>query len=471
MRIFSLLRVGDPGADIATLFLRRVHPGGPECASAPKHSSGRFWGIVPGLLRVLFHAGGVTGEFFTSVMRKATDTIKWPTIEQRVRVESRYSVHFTRQAFNPANHILRDVIAKFDSGPSKIVFVVDEGVNSRDRHLPEQIENYCRAHSGIMNSVTAPLVVPGGEALKNTDQYVNLVRDMIHSYGICRHSYVVAIGGGALLDMVGYAAATAHRGVRLVRFPTTVLSQNDSGVGVKTSVNLFGKKNFLGTFTPPHAVINDFDFLGSLSDRDWRGGIAEAVKVALIKDAVFFARIETAAQPLVSRDAATMEEIVYRCAQLHLQHIAGGDPFESGTSRPLDFGHWAAHKLEQLTRHRLRHGEAVAIGIALDATYSHLTGMLSVTAWRRIVDLLSDLGFSLYVPELESGRQFESSSLLEGLAEFREHLGGQLTVMLLKGIGQSVEVHEMNPAEIMRSVHVLRQFRTVPSISSIANTA
>jgi 3-dehydroquinate synthase len=393
------------------------------------------------------------------------------TIEQTVRVEFRYGVHFTREVFSLNNPILRQAISRGDGIPSKMIFVVDEGVATRDRRLLEQIDGYCRRHSVVMNSVTTPLVVPGGEALKNTDQYVHLVRDMIHSYGICRHSFVVAVGGGALLDMAGYAAATSHRGVRLVRLPSTVLAQNDSGVGVKTSVNLFGKKNFLGTFTPPHAVINDFEFLESLSDRDWRSGVAEAVKVALIKESEFFEQLEDVAPALVRRDSAAMEDVIYRCAKLHLKHIAGSDPFETGSSRPLDFGHWAAHKLEQLTRYRLRHGEAVAIGIALDATYSHLTGLLSATAWHRVVNLLAELGFTLYVPELESGRQSEPSSLLQGLTEFREHLGGQLTVMLLEGIGRGVEVHDLDPAAIMRSVQIMRQFCSVPSIHSIANTA
>ena len=267
---------------------------------------------------------------------------------------------------------------------------------------------------------------------------------------------VIAIGGGALLDMAGFAAATSHRGVRLIRLPTTVLAQNDSGVGVKNSLNLFGKKNFIGTFTPPFAVINDFDFLDSLPGREWRSGVAEAVKVALIKDASFFEYIESVASALASRDRDLMERVIYRCAELHLQHIAGSDPFETGSSRPLDFGHWAAHKLEQLTNHRLRHGEAVSVGIALDTTYSHLRGMLSKQEWLRVMNVLMELDLPLYVPELETGDEFESGSLLSGLSEFREHLGGELTIMLLEGIGRGVEVHEMDPATIRRSVASLR---------------
>jgi 3-dehydroquinate synthase len=372
-------------------------------------------------------------------------------IHQTVRVEFRYSVHFTRAIFAAGNPLLRNVIEVGGEAPRKILFVVDELVSASYPGLLDRISEYCRQHSASLQNVTSPVVVPGGEAVKNTTQCVELIQNLINDYRICRHSFVIAIGGGAVLDMAGYAAAIAHRGVRLIRVPTTVLSQCDSGVGVKTSINHFGKKNFLGTFTPPYAVINDFDFLDSLSDRDWRGGIAEAVKVALIKDAAFFERLEDAAAKLTARDTREMEYLVHRCAELHLNHIAGQDPFETGSSRPLDFGHWSAHKLEQLTSYRLRHGEAVAIGIALDATYSCLKGMLSQHEWHRIISLLRALNFVLYTPELEN-----SAHLLAGLSEFREHLGGELTLMLLEGIGRGVEVHHMEPSLILRSIQILK---------------
>lgn len=377
-------------------------------------------------------------------------------IQQTVRAEFHYPVHFTREAFRPANQILRNVLASDAASQRRILFVVDEGVCTRERRLLAQIDAYCRAHAGAIQSVTGPIVVPGGELVKNSGEYVDIVRDAVNRYGICRHSFVIAIGGGAVLDMVGYAAATSHRGVRLIRMPSTVLAQNDSGVGVKNGINQYGKKNFLGTFAPPFAVINDFEFLESLSDRDWRSGLAEAVKVGLIKDAAFFEYLEATAPSLTHRGTAAMEHAIYRCAELHLEHISGSDPFESGSSRPLDFGHWAAHKLEQLTNYRLRHGEAVAIGIALDATYSHLVGMLSEEEWSRIIHVLFQLGFSLYVPELEYRADSDDYALLDGLAEFREHLGGQLTIMLLERIGGGVEVHNMDPLIIERSAATLR---------------
>src|SRR5689334_1526389 len=262
-------------------------------------------------------------------------------------------------------------------GRARLLAVVDEGVAAAHPSLVGDVQRYCAAHADALELTSPPLVVPGGEAIKNEPGPVSQIRAAIDVHGVDRHSYVMAVGGGAVLDTVGYAAATAHRGVRLIRVPTTVLAQDDSAVGVKNGINAFGKKNFVGSFAPPHAVLNDFDLLLTLQDRDWRAGISEAVKVALLKDAPFFAWIEHHARELADRSLPAMAHLVHRSAELHLTHIAtSGDPFELGSSRPLDFGHWAAHKLEQLSRHELRHGEAVAIGIALDSTYSYLTGSL-----------------------------------------------------------------------------------------------
>lgn len=376
-------------------------------------------------------------------------------LEQTVPVTFRYAVHFTRGLFAPHNPLLGSVLSP---GGGKVLCVLDAGVVQAFPELPEQVPAYFAARALAL--VAPPLVVPGGERVKQEAGHVEAVRDAINAHGIDRHSYVLAVGGGAVLDMVGFAAATAHRGVRLVRVPTTVLSQNDSGVGVKNSVNAYGKKNWLGTFAPPHAVLNDLDFLTALEDRDWLGGLAEAVKVALLRDAAFFAWLEEHAGALVARDADAMEHAVYRCAELHLAHIAGGgDPFETGSSRPLDFGHWAAHKLESLTGYALRHGEAVAVGLALDCTYAALSGLLPEADWRRVLALLRALRLPVYVPELGTSAQDpgDPASVLSGLNEFREHLGGQLTIPLLTAIGRATEVHEMDPGLLRRSVGLLRE--------------
>ncbi len=381
-------------------------------------------------------------------------------LRQKLLVPFHYSVYFTRDLFAPANPLLRKVVRDGQRGPAHLLFVVDRGACTGREDLPGRIERYCAFHSEALNLTRPPMVVPGGERVKNTTSYVYKIQKAIHDNGLCRHSFVVAVGGGGVLDMAGFAAATAHRGVRLVRVPTTVLAQNDSGVGVKNSINAFGKKNFLGTFVPPYSVLNDLTFLESLSDRDWRAGIAEAVKVALLRSPKFFEFLERRAAAIVARDMKAMEYVIRRCAQFHLEHIAhSADPFEIGSSRPLDFGHWAAHKLEQLTRFRLRHGEAVAIGLALDSTYSRRIGLLPEADWRRILQLLCRLGFKLNIPKRIQklrGRN-DPSSLEHGLAEFREHLGGELTIMLLQCIGTGVEVHQIDDRILAESISLLDQ--------------
>ena len=383
------------------------------------------------------------------------------TVFQEIEVAFRYPVHFTSGVFDASNPLLKDVIAaETIDFPARIVVVVDRGVVRTHRGLPASIKRYCCQHAETIRLAVPAVIVQGGEKVKNHPRHVKEIQRAIHEGGLCRHSYVVAVGGGAVLDVVGYAAATAHRGIRLIRLPTTVLAQDDSGVGVKNSVNAFGKKNYIGTFAPPFAVINDSQFLTTLSDRDWRSGVSEAVKAALIKDAAFFEYLEGHAAALAGRNLAVMEETVRRCATLHCAHIAtSGDPFELGSSRPLDFGHWAAHKLEELTNFRLRHGEAVAIGIALDSTYSFLSGSLDETEWSRIIRLLQGLGLAIYTPELSVHLETleHPKCVLSGLRAFREHLGGRLTIMLLRGIGTAYEVHDIRTDIMIRSIEILKQ--------------
>ena len=162
----------------------------------------------------------------------------------------------------------------------------------------------------------------------------------------------------------------------------------------------------------------------------------------------FFAQIEAVAPRIQAGDRAALPDIVRRSAELHLAHICGnGDPFELGSARPLDFGHWAAHKIEAMTSHRLRHGEAVAIGMALDIRYSVRKGYLDAFSADRIMRLLEALGLRLWDEALlvhEPGG--DDLALLAGLREFQEHLGGELHVTMLRGIGRSFEVHEMDEA-------------------------
>jgi len=335
----------------------------------------------------------------------------------------------------------------------KILFVIDQGFLDAGNDVVAEIRAYFKIHHAVQ-LVPEIIGVPGGELVKNDTTYFDRILEAVNTFKIDRHSYIAAIGGGSLLDLVGYAAAVSHRGIRHIRIPTTVLSQNDSGIGVKNGINYFGKKNFLGTFAPPVAVFNDELYLKTLNARHWRSGISEAVKVALIKDPEFFFWIENNAGKLVDRDMETMNYLIKRCAELHMQHIAGKDPFESGSSRPLDFGHWSAHKLEQLSNFEVLHGEAVAMGMALDTVYSSLSGHLTDAESNRILNLLIKLGFDLSHPIMQISAG--NSAILSGLEEFREHLGGELTIMLLDGIGKGFEVHQIDNELLIKASEYLR---------------
>ncbi len=378
-------------------------------------------------------------------------------LQQSFNIKFEYKVFFTSGLFRLANPLFNNFLEGIAHGSNtrKILFVIDQGFMDAGNDIVTEIREYFKVNQAVQ-LVPEIIMIPGGELVKNDIIYFDRILEAVNTCKIDRHSFIAAIGGGSLLDLVGYAAAISHRGIRHIRIPTTVLSQNDSGIGVKNGINYFGKKNFLGTFAPPLAVFNDDFYLRTLNERHWRSGISEAVKVALIKDPEFFFWIEKNAAALVERDMEAMNYLIKRCAELHMQHIAGKDPFESGSSRPLDFGHWSAHKLEQLSGFEVLHGEAVAMGMALDTVYSNLSGHLTDTESNRILDLLIKLGFELSHPIMQITAS--NSAILLGLEEFREHLGGELTIMLLDGIGSGFEVHHIDNEILINASENLKAY-------------
>jgi len=376
-------------------------------------------------------------------------------LQQSFSINYAYKVFFTSSLFDLNNQTLSSFFSgQPDAQIKKILFVLDEGLVRATPGLPEAIKRYFQTHA-VIKLIADILIVPGGEATKNDPAIFDRLIDAVSIYGIDRHSYIAAVGGGAVLDLVGYAAAVAHRGIKLIRIPTTVLSQNDSGIGVKNGINYRGKKNFVGCFAAPAAVFNDNQFLTTLKQRDYYSGISEAIKVALIKDLAFFEWLESKAYDLLNRQTASMDHLIKRCAQLHMEHIASLDPFESGSSRPLDFGHWSAHKLEQLSNFSITHGEAVAMGIALDSTYAYFAGLLKEDALKRILNLLA-LFFDLTNPLIRI--MDLNAPVLKGLAEFQEHLGGRLSITLLKALGAGHEVHEMDCHTLIQASQYILQF-------------
>ncbi|EHR70330.1 3-dehydroquinate synthetase [Burkholderiales bacterium JOSHI_001] len=378
---------------------------------------------------------------------------------QSFAVRYEYPVCFTQHLFARDNPVFRDTLLRREPGRRhRFVVFIDANVAASFPSLVHDIAGYAGVHAEALELLAPAETVPGGEPVKNDPALLTQLQHRLVELGVDRHAFVVGIGGGAFLDLIGFVAASTHRGIRHIRVPTTVLAQNDSGVGVKNGINAFGVKNLLGSFAPPFAVLNDADFLRTLHPRDKIAGMAEAVKVALIRDRLFFEWLEANAQALRECEPAAMARMIRRCAELHMRQIAlGGDPFETGSARPLDYGHWSAHKLEALTAHELRHGEAVAIGLALDARYSVQVGMLPAGGEDRVHALLKRLGFHLWHPALESRDAQGRWLLLRGLEEFREHLGGDLTVTLLRDIGVGEEVHQMDSHEIRHALAWLRR--------------
>ncbi len=371
----------------------------------------------------------------------------------QIPVTFKHRVCFTRNAFEADNPLLGEILV--EGGGRRVLIALEESVAKAWPELSRQIEHY---FADLGFDWRGLHILPGGEAVKKDDALVRRIWETIDNEHVDRHSYLLVIGGGAFLDAVGYAAATAHRGVRLVRFPTTTLSQDDSGVGVKCAINGFGKKNWIGAFAVPFAVINDFTFLHSQDEETRRAGLIEAVKVSLVKDGDFFRWIVDHIEQLAALEPAALEACVEKSALQHARHIAqGGDPFETGSSRPLDFGHWSAHKLEQLSGFSLSHAHAVAIGAALDTLYSARCGLLRDCVAERVIDVITGLKLPLWHPALDlrdaNGRRLVHA----GLEEFREHLGGELTVLLLRDAGVGQDVHALDEGLVDACLDTLRE--------------
>jgi 3-dehydroquinate synthase len=375
-----------------------------------------------------------------------------PQTQAPFQVSWTHRLMFTRDALAAENTVLRDAIIGEDlhAGERGLIVVADDGVTRENPRFLDQLKSYFEKHDELPE-LRDVVHAAGGETCKNDSKLVNSVLESIDRHRICRKSTVLVVGGGAVLDAAGYAASTAHRGVGLIRMPSTVLAQCDSGVGVKNGINRFNKKNFIGTFAPPAAVICDTDLLATLSERDWASGFSEAVKIGMLRDRTLFELMEQETERIVARSDEPALEIIARSAELHLRHITdGGDPFELKEARPLDFGHWAAHKLEQMTDFELRHGEAVSIGVALDTVYSDLMGISEKGLAERTLQLLVALG----LPIVDQAMKREDE-LMSGLEEFREHLGGKLTITMVERLEHQRDVHEIDQSAMRDSISLL----------------
>ncbi len=372
-----------------------------------------------------------------------------------------HRLRFTKDCFGDDFPVVAELFEHSGTSRARAQVWIDEGLCNWDSGLAGRIEDKISAADSGIELVSSVEQLPGGEAVKNDPTIVNHLLESFNRDNLDRRSYVLVIGGGAILDTVGYAAAIAHRGIRLIRIPTSTLAQADSGVGVKNAVNWFNKKNWKGTFATPWAVVNDQRLLEGLSDRDFRCGFSEAVKVSLLKSPEFFQFLTGAAEAIAAREQPQTSLAIRESVLLHLWHITrGGDPFELQQARPLDFGHWSAHKLEAITKYRLRHGEAVAIGVAVDTVYSHLQLKLP----RSVADATLKTLLGLQLPIWDSA--LNESVIFDGLEEFRQHLGGELTITLLKEVGQPFDVHSIDRGAMREAMAYVADNATSPVVDS-----
>ena len=375
-----------------------------------------------------------------------------------VNLKLNYSVFFSRNLFNFENLLFKKFLDNLNLNPSiKFCVFIDRGVLNSFPDLFENILIYFQKNN-LPDVVEVPFVFDGGEAIKNSILFLEKGYDFLLEKTIDRHSIIIVLGGGAFLDAVGFLASTCHRGIKYIRIPTTVLSQNDAGIGVKCGVNFKGVKNFIGNFSTPIAIFNDSFFLQSLSRRDRIAGISEAMKVALIKDESFFLWLIENEGLLKSGEDAIFEKLIFECAKIHLDHIQNsGDPFEKGNSRPLDFGHWLAHKLESMSNFSIRHGEAVAVGIILDLMHSCVRYGLNFNVLLTTLKFFETIGFNLVIDHLFEKNIIGEYIVLEGLQEFREHLGGELSISIVPSLGSFKNISDIDLNDYKNYIEILRK--------------
>lgn len=367
-------------------------------------------------------------------------------------------LRFTENIFDRDLATLAELIEPSGPAPAKVQIWLDDALREPFgddiEHMRAGLDQY--SHIRVMPEVAH---APGGEAAKQDPTLIEGMWAAFNEANIDRRSYILVIGGGAVLDAVGYAAATAHRGIRIIRIPTTTLGQTDSGVGVKNAINYFDKKNWLGTFATPWAVINDAFVLTKLPDRDFRCGFSEAVKVSLLKSRLQFEHLVANASQIRNREHEATQQAIKDSILLHLHHITrNGDPFEAEIARPLDFGHWSAHKLEPMTNFELRHGEAVSIGVALDCLYSSRVHGLARDDAHRVVRSLAEIGLPTSHDLLA-----DKTVLFDGLEEFRQHLGGELTVTMIEAPGFPIDVHQIDHGAMSDSIDELLEISSGPN--------
>jgi 3-dehydroquinate synthase len=318
------------------------------------------------------------------------------------------------------------------AGAAKLLVVTDDVVSPL--WLP-------KLEDGLAGRGFETCVLRGGEAQKTLGN-VALIIDALVAARLNRDGMVLALGGGVVGDIAGFAAASYQRGIAIVQLPTTLLAQVDSAVGGKTGVNHPGGKNLIGAFHQPSAVITDTDTLSTLPDRQLRAGFAEIVKSALVADAEFFSWLEANAARILAREPAALGEAIRRACAIKAAIVAG-DERERGDRALLNLGHTFGHAIEAGAGYgTVLHGEAVAVGLVLAAELSARTGRLPAAEAQRVRALLAGAGLPVDPPRIGSAR------MLELMAMDKKVKGGQVRLVLLDAVGRAALAADYPPGAL-----------------------
>lgn len=299
-----------------------------------------------------------------------------------------------------------------------------------------------RAHS---------LILPDGEQHKTVSSWRRIVNELV-SMKANRDACLIALGGGVIGDLGGFAAATYMRGIRFVQAPTTLLAQVDASVGGKTGVNHAHGKNLIGAFHQPTRVLADTATLDTLEDREYRAGIAEVIKYGMIRDADFFGWIENQAGAVSQRDPQTLLSMVRRSVE-NKAAVVAEDELETHTRALLNYGHSFGHALETLTRYEhYLHGEAVAIGMVIAARLSEQRGRLAPGVADRLQSVLNRFGLPTRFHEA-----IKPNAILDAMTLDKKNVSGKLRLVLLRGLGEAYIDQDCSREQVLEAVRSCRE--------------
>jgi 3-dehydroquinate synthase len=307
-------------------------------------------------------------------------------------------------------------------------------------HLPAFVARYLggRRIAVISDATVAEMVrhgldasvftFPAGESSKTRATWADLT-DRILAMGYGRDAGIVALGGGVTGDLAGFVAATCHRGVPLLQVPTSLLAMVDASIGGKTGVDVPAGKNLVGAFHQPEAVVVDPGVLGSLPVAQWREGLAEVVKHALIADPDHFAQLEASGSRLVGCDPGTIEPVIRRSVAIKAT-IVEADEREAGRRAVLNAGHTVAHALEQVTGYAISHGQAVAIGLVAECGLGEAGGRTAPGTTERVRSLLNVLDLPTRLPP-----GIQVNAVVAAMASDKKNRGGEIRFSIAAGVG------------------------------------